>query len=94
MRILLVIGSLRAGGAERVMSLLATELERRGHELSLLTLSPPADDFFAVPHPNASLTNATASETQFTTTLMRAIRLKVSSGTGDIRFTCVQQSTQ
>jgi GalNAc-alpha-(1->4)-GalNAc-alpha-(1->3)-diNAcBac-PP-undecaprenol alpha-1,4-N-acetyl-D-galactosaminyltransferase len=48
-RILLVIGSLRAGGAERVMSLLATELERRGHELALLTLSPPSDDFFPVP---------------------------------------------
>jgi GalNAc-alpha-(1->4)-GalNAc-alpha-(1->3)-diNAcBac-PP-undecaprenol alpha-1,4-N-acetyl-D-galactosaminyltransferase len=48
-RIALVIGSLRAGGAERVMSLLAAELLRRGHEVALVTLSPPADDFFRVP---------------------------------------------
>lgn len=48
----------------------------------------------AVPHPNASLTAATGSETQFTTTLMRAVRLKVNSGSGSIRFTIVQQSTQ
>lgn len=48
----------------------------------------------AVPHPNASLTAATGSETQFTTTLMRAVRLKVNSGSGSIRFTVVQQSTQ
>ncbi len=49
MRVALVIGSLRAGGAERVMSLLAAELLRRGHDVSLVTLSPPADDFFHVP---------------------------------------------
>jgi len=48
----------------------------------------------AVPHPNASLTGATGDETQFTTTLMRAIRLKINSGNGSVRFTCVQQSTQ
>jgi|LakMenEpi03Aug12_release.lakeMendotaPanAssembly.Ray.scaffolds.fasta_scaffold312169_3 hypothetical protein len=48
----------------------------------------------AVPHPAASLTAATGDETQFTTTLMRAVRLKVNSGTGSIRFTIVQQSTQ
>ena len=48
----------------------------------------------AVPHPNASLTAATGDETQFTTTLMRAIRLKINSGSGSVRFTCVQQSTQ
>jgi len=47
-----------------------------------------------VPHPNASLTGSTGSETQFTTTLMRAVRLKVNSGSGSIRFTIVQQSTQ
>ena len=48
----------------------------------------------AVPHPAASLTNATGDETQFTTTIMRAVRLKVNSGTGSIRFTIVQQSTK
>jgi hypothetical protein len=48
----------------------------------------------AVPHPNASLTAATGDETQFTTTLMRAVRLKINSGNGSVRFTCVQQSTK
>ncbi len=48
----------------------------------------------AVPHPAASLTAATASETQFTTTLMRAVRLKINSGNGSVRFTIVQQSTK
>ena len=48
----------------------------------------------AVPHPNASLTGATGDETQFTTTLMRAVRLVINSGNGSVRFTCVQQSTQ
>ena len=49
MRIALTIGSLRAGGAERVMSLLAAEFLRRGHEVALVTLSPPSDDFFRLP---------------------------------------------
>lgn len=48
----------------------------------------------AVPHPNASLTAATGDETQFTTTLMRAVRLKINSGSGSVRFTVVQQSTK
>ena len=48
----------------------------------------------AVPHPNASLTAATGDETQFTTTLMRAVRLKINSGSGSVRFTIVQQSTK
>ena len=48
----------------------------------------------AVPHPNGSLTAATGDETQFTTTLMRAVRLKINSGNGSVRFTCVQQSTK
>jgi len=47
-----------------------------------------------VPHPNASLTAASGDETQFTTTLMRAVRLKINSGSGSVRFTCVQQSTK
>lgn len=41
-----VIGSLRAGGAERVMSLLAGEFVRRGHAVTLVTLSDPREDFF------------------------------------------------
>ena len=46
------------------------------------------------PHPNASLTAASGDETQFTTTLMRAVRLKINSGSGSVRFTVVQQSTK
>lgn len=48
----------------------------------------------AVAHPNASLTGASGDETQFTTTLMRAVRLKINSGAGSVRFTIVQQSTK
>lgn len=48
----------------------------------------------AVPHPAGSLTAATGDETHFTTTLMRAVRLKINSGNGSVRFTCVQQSTK
>lgn len=48
----------------------------------------------AVPHPAVSLTAATGDETHFTTTLMRAVRLKINSGDGSVRFTIVQQSTQ
>lgn len=48
----------------------------------------------AVPHPAGSLTAASGDETHFTTTLMRAVRLKVNSGDGSVRFTIVQQSTQ
>lgn len=51
-------------------------------------------DHLAVPHPAASLTAATGDETHFTTTLMRAVRLKVNSGDGSVRFTITQQSTQ
>ena len=46
------------------------------------------------PHPNGSLTGASGDETQFTTTLMRAVRLKINSGNGSVRFTVVQQSTK
>jgi glycosyltransferase involved in cell wall biosynthesis len=46
MRILLAISSLGAGGAERVMTLLAGALAVREHEVWLVTLTRPADDFF------------------------------------------------
>jgi hypothetical protein len=48
----------------------------------------------SVAHPVATLTNASTSITAFTTTLMRAIRLKINSGGGSVRFTAVQQSTK
>lgn len=44
-------------------------------------------------HPNAALTGATADQTEFTTTLMRAVRFKVNSGDGTARVTITQQST-
>lgn len=47
----------------------------------------------AVAHPDASFTSATGSHTGFTTTLMRAVRVKIASGTGSLRVTVVQQST-
>ena len=50
-------------------------------------------DQLAVPHPAGSLTAASGDETHFTTTLMRAVRLKMNSGDGSVRFTIVQQST-
>jgi hypothetical protein len=46
----------------------------------------------AVAHPVAALTSATADQTAFTTTLMRAVRV-VTSGSGTLRVTVVQQST-
>lgn len=47
MKLLLMIHGLGAGGAERVMTLLADGLAARGHEVSLLTLSGSGEDFFA-----------------------------------------------
>jgi len=46
----------------------------------------------AVAHPVAALTGATTSQTAFTETLMRAVRLNTASGTGAIRLTITQQS--
>ena len=46
----------------------------------------------AVAHPVAALTGATTSQTAFTETLMRAVRLNTASGSGTIRLTISQQS--
>jgi hypothetical protein len=48
----------------------------------------------AVNHPDANLVGASTDQTGFTTTLMRAVRFNIASGTGHIRATVVQQSTQ
>jgi glycosyltransferase involved in cell wall biosynthesis len=48
MRLTLVIPSLGPGGAERVLSLLATEWARRNHRVVLVTLTPCGEDFFRV----------------------------------------------
>lgn len=45
----LFIGTLKAGGAERVTVWLATELHRRGHGVVVLTHSSPEEDFFTLP---------------------------------------------
>lgn len=48
MRVVLAISSLGAGGAERVMTLLAGGLVEHGHEVWLVTLATTAADFFSV----------------------------------------------
>ncbi len=48
-RIVLVLGSLRCGGAERAGSLLATGLAERGHRVAVATLAGRADDFYGLP---------------------------------------------
>lgn len=47
----------------------------------------------AVAHPVAALTGASTDQTAFTTTLMRAVRVNIASGAGQLRVTVVQQST-
>lgn len=49
----------------------------------------------AVAHPAAggAFTSASTDQTHFTTTLMRAVRVNVASGAGQLRVTVVQQST-
>lgn len=50
----------------------------------------------AVAHPasGGAFTNATTDQTHFTTTLMRAVRVNFTAGSGTARVTVVQQSTQ
>jgi glycosyltransferase involved in cell wall biosynthesis len=46
MKLLLMIHSLQAGGAERVLTLIADGLASRGHKVYLLTLAGTEEDFF------------------------------------------------
>jgi hypothetical protein len=50
----------------------------------------------AVAHPatGGAFTGATTDQTHFTTTLMRAVRVNFTAGSGSARVTVVQQSTQ
>ena len=48
LRVILCIHSLRAGGAERVMSWLANSLESAGHQVTLVVRTPPTVDFFEI----------------------------------------------
>jgi GalNAc-alpha-(1->4)-GalNAc-alpha-(1->3)-diNAcBac-PP-undecaprenol alpha-1,4-N-acetyl-D-galactosaminyltransferase len=50
MKILLAIATLGAGGAERVITLLADAFADRGHQVTLLTLDSTGSDFFRVSH--------------------------------------------
>lgn len=54
----------------------------------------PSITQLAVAHPVAALTGATASQTGYTDTLMRAVRVKFTAGSGTARVTVTQQSTQ
>jgi hypothetical protein len=47
----------------------------------------------AVAHPAAAFTGATTDQTHFTTTLMRAVRVNFTAGSGSARITVAQQST-
>lgn len=46
MKLMLVIGSLRGGGAERVMHWLVENLAAQGHEVTLATQQPKEDDVY------------------------------------------------
>lgn len=46
MRVTLVIGSLGAGGAERVISIMANWWATHGHHVTLVTLDAPGQEFF------------------------------------------------
>ena len=48
MKILLTITTVGAGGAKRVLTLLADALVARGHEVTLMTLDSRGNDFFSV----------------------------------------------
>lgn len=63
------------------------------------TNEDPFDHSFVhqvVAHPAAggAFTGASTNQTHFTTTLMRAVRYKINSGSGSIRLTITQQSTK
>lgn len=51
MKIVFIAGSLRGGGAERVLSLLANELSDRGNEVTVITKAPECDYLL---HPSVS----------------------------------------
>lgn len=53
-----------------------------------------AGSVLAVAHPVAGLTGASTDQTAFTAQIMRAVRVNVASGAGQLRVTVVQQSTQ
>jgi GalNAc-alpha-(1->4)-GalNAc-alpha-(1->3)-diNAcBac-PP-undecaprenol alpha-1,4-N-acetyl-D-galactosaminyltransferase len=49
MKITLTITQLEGGGAERVMVLLAQGLSQRGHDVTVITISSDANDFYVLP---------------------------------------------
>lgn len=70
-RITLVISSLRAGGAERVLSRMANYWAERGWPVTMLTLEPATNDFYSV-HPSVQRVGLDVSGVS--TSLWRALR--------------------
>jgi GalNAc-alpha-(1->4)-GalNAc-alpha-(1->3)-diNAcBac-PP-undecaprenol alpha-1,4-N-acetyl-D-galactosaminyltransferase len=73
MRLTLVIPSMERGGAERVMSILASSWAEKGHEVTLLTLkreAKPAQEL----HPDVKLRNLGLTGEPATNSLLAAFR--------------------
>lgn len=64
MKILFVIHSLGTGGAERVMSLLATDWSERGHNISIVTLTSSDKSFYKLHNSIEVISMDVASESQ------------------------------
>lgn len=76
MRITLVISTFGAGGAERVMALMASYWAERGHEVTLVTLARSDEDFYPL-HPAVQRVGLGV--------------MKVSSGLGDALWNNVER---
>jgi glycosyltransferase involved in cell wall biosynthesis len=75
MRLTLVIHSLGAGGAERVMSNLASLWSERGRDVSLITIESKAADFYSLPRSVRRIALGLAGESRgFLQTLRHAFR--------------------
>jgi glycosyltransferase involved in cell wall biosynthesis len=74
MKLILMIPSLTAGGAERVMTLLASAFVARGHDVTLLTLGDSQSDFFAV---DARVRRVALGVNGYTTSTLHALRANI-----------------
>ena len=70
MRITLVISTFGAGGAERVMAVMANYWAEQGHDLTLITLTPVEEDFYPL---HASVRRIGLSLMNLSTTLREAV---------------------
>jgi GalNAc-alpha-(1->4)-GalNAc-alpha-(1->3)-diNAcBac-PP-undecaprenol alpha-1,4-N-acetyl-D-galactosaminyltransferase len=81
MRLTLVISSLSAGGAERVMSAMANYWANRGHEIVLITIDDKETDFFEIDDritrvPLGMLSPSASMRESVATNLRRVARLR------------------